>query len=71
MAAENPFTKQLPASPPSEQDGAAFAHFGLIYGAEALWDMLAELPGKADAARAQARLQECVFWAGQAMGTRS
>ncbi|MGX1100249.1 hypothetical protein [Amorphus sp. MBR-141] len=68
MAGENPFSALLPAVPPAEGDSAAFAVYGLTYAAESLWDLLDELPVKADAKLAQRRLQEMVFWGSRAAG---
>lgn len=65
--AGNPFTAKRPASIPADTNSPEFAIFGVVYAAEALWDLLDELPSKGEAIRAQRRLQETVFWAEQAL----
>jgi len=66
----NPFTPPVLRLHAVSQDPThpAFATFGVLYAAEALWDLYAELPLKAEATLAQRRLEESVFWAVRAAG---
>ena len=66
MAAGNPFSPGLAEAKVPNPDTPEFAMFGVQYAAEALWDLLAALPCKAEATLAQRRLEESVFWANRA-----
>lgn len=65
----NPFSAEVAqldergASRPTSPD---FTRFGVLYAAEALWSLFAELPATPEATLAQRRLEEAVFWAGRA-----
>ncbi|RJF94807.1 hypothetical protein D3874_03045 [Oleomonas cavernae] len=53
---------------PPETEPVAFCVHATFYAATALWDLLDELPNKAEAILAQRRLEEAVFWATRAAG---
>lgn len=61
-----PFDAAVAAGPPAATESPAFEVFGIHYAAQALWELLDALPGKAEATLAKRRLQEAVFWAEQA-----
>ncbi|MQT13645.1 Acb2/Tad1 domain-containing protein [Segnochrobactrum spirostomi] len=61
-----PFDEAVRAGPPAAGDSPAFEVFGVHYAAQALWELLDALPGKAEATLAKRRLQEAVFWGQQA-----
>lgn len=66
MTPINPFSARISGGPPPRADEAAFAVFGVVYAAEAVWDLLGALPNQAEATLARRRLQEAVFWAERA-----
>ncbi|WP_336800654.1 hypothetical protein [Kaistia sp. MMO-174] len=70
MTTGNPFSKELPAGFPGELSAAQCDPLQVItFAAEGLWDILDALPDKAAGTLAKRRLQETVFWAGQAAST--
>lgn len=66
MSAGNPFAGLTEADAPVDVNSPEFAIFAVQFAAEALWDLLAALPVKAEATLAQRRLEESVFWAKRA-----
>ncbi|WP_020179647.1 hypothetical protein [Methylopila sp. M107] len=65
-AARNPFEPISEAGAPSPHDEPAFQIFAVRYAAASIWDLLGDLPNKAEATLAQRRLEETVFWATRA-----
>ncbi|PWR17679.1 hypothetical protein [Zavarzinia aquatilis] len=64
MAAANPFAAS--AAGITEAEAEARPLLAIVAAAEAMWDVLGALPGKAEATLAQRRLEEAVFWASRA-----
>ncbi|WP_336801988.1 hypothetical protein [Kaistia sp. MMO-174] len=70
MTTGNPFSNMLPAGFSGGLSAEQCDPLQVItFAAEGLWDVLDGLPDKATGTLAKRRLQETVFWAGQAAST--